>query len=480
MKPNFFNSLFKVIRKILAMDVTKDEQGVKPLGSKAKVSRYRLHEACALDPSGSPGEKEAAALMAYDRGDPTALDELVKQGWVVGNFRDFDRVWHEVNLRDAGWPGKRAVTANAGKIRAVAAIANAAPLSGGEWEVIAPYGEFPTADRKKVQKFGKAQADQMVATFNSVWHRMGTLFRGVPIFHGHPDVDPKSWPDDRRLGKIVELRAGANALEGRAEFNALGLENKTEGWWVYPSPAWLYPHTTANTIQPDELLSIGLVNTPNIPGSLPWANSETFEAIPAHETTESPTEETKEKDMKDKLAKMLGQDPATATEETLLSAITSIQSNAAGKAAAETAMNSAKTELETEKGKLTAANTALQTLRKDTAETLVGNAITAGVITEADRVATVNSLSAEGADIVVLGKALGAKPKVMNTGSIDLGGRKVAISNSRERTAAIQTEVNSRMKRDGLEYDAAYKSVQSDTQFAPLFAAMKQPGESAE
>jgi hypothetical protein len=382
--------------------------------------------------------------------------------------------------------GKRAVTTNAGKIRAIAAIANAAPLSGGEWEVIAPYGEYPTADRKKIQKFGKTEADKMVGTFNSVWHRLGTLFRGIPIFHGHPDVDPKNWPDDRRLGKIVELRAGANALEGRPEFNALGLENKTEGWWVYPSPAWLYPYTTANTIQPDELLSVGLVNTPNIPGSLPWANSETFEEDPAHEAAKSPTEETteetteKEKDMKDKLAKMLGQDPATATEDTLLTAITAMQSDATAKATAETAMNSAKTELATERGKLTEANNALQKLRKDSAETLVGNAITAGVITEADRVATVNSLIAEGADIITLGKALGTKQKVMNTGSIDLGGRKVAISTSRERTTAIQTEVNSRMKRDGIEYDAAYKSVQNDPQFAPLFAAMKQPGESAE
>jgi hypothetical protein len=131
-------------------------------------------------------------------------------------------------------------------------------MAGGDWELIAPYGEFPTADRKRIQKFGKPQAEAMVATFNSVWHRLGTMFRGVPIFHGHPDVDPKSWTDDRRLGKVVEIEAREDGLYGKPEWNALGADNAREGWWLYPSPAWLHPKTSATVVMPDELLSIGM------------------------------------------------------------------------------------------------------------------------------------------------------------------------------------------------------------------------------
>ena len=376
---------------------------------------------------------------------------------------------------------RRGTTANSAKLRAVGEIANAAPLSGGEWELIAPYGEFPTADRKKIQRFGRAEADAMVATFNSAWHRVATLFRGVPIFHGHPDVDPKSWPDDRRLGKITALDARPDGLWGKPEYNALGIENKAEGWWVYPSPAWLFPRTAANTISPDELLSIGLVNTPNIPGSVPWTNSETFEDDDGHEDPPSP-DITNDTEMKNKLAPLVGLDPATATDDQVLAAVTTLKTAAEAQATADTnlaAANSAKTAAETElaaeKAKLVTANAEAAKVRKDAAEALVANAIRSGAITEAEREATTNSLVAPGADLVALGKALGDKQTAINTGHLDLGGRKVAISNARERQAAIQGEVSARMKRDGASYDAAYNSVKTDPQFALLFEAMKQP-----
>ena len=355
-------------------------------------------------------------------------------------------------------------------------IANAAALTGGEWELIAPYGEFPTANRQKIQKFGRPEADKMVATFNSVWHQLGTLFRGVPIFHGHPDVDPKNWPDDRRLGKIVELRAGETGLEGKPEFNALGLENKTEGWWVYPSPAWLHPLTESNTIQPDELLSIGLVNTPNIPGSAPWSNS----------TDPNPNDSLTATDtiMKEKLCAFTGLDPATATDDEIIAKVTALKSDAEAKAMADETANSAtaaKTAAEIlaedEKRKAGLATASAANTRKVCAELLVENAVRAGVISEADREATTNSLIAPGADIAVLGKALGEKKPELNTGALDLGGKKVTISTARERSAAISTEVNSRMQTQKLSYDQAYAAVENDPQFSRLFQMMQKPGE---
>ncbi len=362
---------------------------------------------------------------------------------------------------------RRDVAINSGKVRAIGVIANAAALSGGEWELIAPYGDFPTADKKKIQRFTKAEADQMVATFNSVFHKLGTLFRGVPIFHGHPDVDPKNWPDDRRLGKVTALEARADGLYGKPEYNALGEQNKTEGWWVYPSPAWLFPRTAANVIQPDELLSIGLVNTPNIPGSVPWSQN-SGEPLPEDEP-ESPTSET-DTIMKEKLCALLGLDPATATDDEVVAAVTTMKSDAAAKATAEENARLATDAKKT--AETTAANS-----RKVGADAIAAVAIKAGKLTEADREATVNSLIAPGADMVALATAIGEKKPTLNTGALEIGGRKVAISNSRERAAAIQVEVNSRMQSRGLSYDDAYRSVETDPQFSQLFAAMKKPGE---
>ncbi|MEM1083231.1 MAG: phage protease [Verrucomicrobiota bacterium] len=363
------------------------------------------------------------------------------------------------------------------KNRSIALIANAAPISGDEWVMIAPYGDHPTACRKKVQRFGREQADAMVARFNSVWHQLGTLFRGVPIFHGHPDVDRKNWPDDRRLGKITKIEAREDGLWGTPEFNALGEENRDEGWWLYPSPAWMHPRTSANVVLPDELLSVGLVNTPNIDGSQPWSNSE-----------DSSTEtETNDYMKKEELCAHLGLDPEKATDEEISSAFSKMKANAAAKTTAEANAATAKTEKATAETKVTEANTAKENAenaeretRKTLATALVNSAVTAGKVTEAEREETINSFLADDADLDKLAKDLGEKEGTLNSEHLDLGDRKVKISNARERQNAIQAEVNSRMNNQGLNYDDAFQSVKSDPKFAQLFESMKQPGEVAE
>lgn len=361
-------------------------------------------------------------------------------------------------------------------------IANAAPMAGGDWEMIAPYGEFPTADRKRVQKFGRPQAEAMVATFNSLWHRLGTMFRGVPIFHGHPDVDPKNWPDDRRLGKIAEIEAREDGLWGRPEWNALGADNAREGWWLYPSPAWLHPRTMANTVEPDELLSIGLVNTPNIPGSMPWANS----ADPEKEE-EISTDDI----MKEKLIALLGMEP-TATDDEIMAALeakmtpAAAEANADDEAAAEAEKLAAAEKLAEAERMAMEANTARETaeanakaIRETFAVVVVDSAITAGKATEAMRETLANSLLAEGADLKAVATGILEKEPELNTGHLDLGGKKIQISDARQRRDAISAEVNSRMA-GGLTYDEAYRAVKRDPKFKPLFEAMRVPGASAE
>ena len=156
--------------------------------------------------------------------------------------------------------------------------------SADEWRMIAPYGDtdyWAQADdgswRKFIQSFQRPQADAMVTGINAQKVREGDSFVGLPIYRGHPDADPKQWPDDKRYGGVMQLEARADGLYGKIAWNTLGEENKRERYYVFPSPAWEYPQSDAlvtGRIVPVSLRSIGLTNSPRIPKSRPWTNSD--------------------------------------------------------------------------------------------------------------------------------------------------------------------------------------------------------------
>lgn len=75
MKTKHFNLFLKFLRQLLAVDFTKNEQVLKTLRPKRKVSRYRLHEVSALYPSGRQSEAEMTTLVADDRGFPHPLGD---------------------------------------------------------------------------------------------------------------------------------------------------------------------------------------------------------------------------------------------------------------------------------------------------------------------------------------------------------------------------------------------------------------------
>jgi hypothetical protein len=157
-------------------------------------------------------------------------------------------------------------------IRLQIGMASNIAISGVEWEKITPWGKFQ--NDKGLQDVSPETGRALVAAFNAQAAKEGANFLGIPIYVGHPDVDPKVYTDHRRYGKLTALAVRPDGLYGKPAWNDLGEQNQEQGYFVYPSPVWYFKNIGGGIIVPEELASIGLTNTPNIPGSSPWAKNE--------------------------------------------------------------------------------------------------------------------------------------------------------------------------------------------------------------
>jgi hypothetical protein len=146
---------------------------------------------------------------------------------------------------------------------------NERAIDNSPWLQICPWGEFD--NQVGLQRVARDQGETMVTAFNSLLGRMGRLFRGVPVFVGHPDVDPNKYPDKRRYGKITAMEAREDGLYSKVAWNDLGQQNLKEGYYLYPSPVWVLKRRPGGIVEPCELISVGLTNFPNIQKVQPWA-----------------------------------------------------------------------------------------------------------------------------------------------------------------------------------------------------------------
>lgn len=165
----------------------------------------------------------------------------------------------------------------------LATAAPLAPLDGEpqieEWLELAPYGESiyrhtnPDGSVASFRQcFTREGAERMVKTFNHWTSQLGRFFRGAPVYVGHPDADPARWPDSTRIGAVKKVEARETSAFVLVAWNAKGMENRREGYHVYPSPGWDC-EVQGDRIVPDVLFSVGMVNTPNIHNVKPWTNS---------------------------------------------------------------------------------------------------------------------------------------------------------------------------------------------------------------
>lgn len=145
------------------------------------------------------------------------------------------------------------------------------------WFQVAPFGNWPNI--KGVQAFHKEDADKIVTAFNS-FRSAGQRHFGLPIYKGHPDVEPARYADDQAYGRIKELQVREGGLWGRAEFPSQeGKDLINHGKYDGHSPCWEFVPEVKNPriIHPVKLVSVGLTNNPNIPVQpITAANSEEF------------------------------------------------------------------------------------------------------------------------------------------------------------------------------------------------------------
>lgn len=359
---------------------------------------------------------------------------------------------------------RRAAVANAGEVP---------PIMEAGWIKVAPYGDFPGRVPGRPQCFARPQAEAMVNEFNSFKVRLGRMFRGRSIFIGHPDADPQNYPDQRRLGKITDLEARADGLWALPEWNSLGAENLTEGYWVYPSPYWDAPAGGAR-YQPDRLISIGLTNNPRIAASDPVSN------------TDDKTKPTTEIMDRQKLLTKLGLE-AEATDEEILAKIDALLNAADSKEdkkAAEEMKNSldkatsereaAENALNAEKGKIIDLETELQKRREAHANTLLDAATADGRITKADREKWDGDFAD---DFEKASNALTEIKPALNTEQIRLEKSRQKVSDQQGRREQIANAVDAKMAASGLDYHQAYAAVKRDPKMKDVFAAMEGPAE---
>ena len=351
----------------------------------------------------------------------------------------------------------------------------------GDWFKI-KYGVYP--NKVGLQVFDREAADRMVTAFNSLTERYARLFRGQPIYVGHPD--DAEWKrqnpniPEEAVGRITELKAEEDGMLLRRAFNDQGKRLTAGEAPAYTafSPNWGMVETThqgRKAYRPVYLFSLGLCNRPQISGTFIGLN----EALP-HETTNPP--------MNKKLIELLAAlgitlaadatdaQATTAINEALPKAATAVADQ--GKLA--TAINekaTLQTQLTAAQGSLTTATneaatlrTSLATERAARADVLLVTAVNEGRITEAQKPEWMGKFTAANADFTAVAGELGKLKVGINTKSKsdDLGGRRASPPS--KITTAVNEAVSTYLKdHPGVSRPDAFNAVRLDPKHAALF-----------
>lgn len=347
------------------------------------------------------------------------------------------------------------------------AITASAEAGAENWIKLSPYGEHTFHDYSAkggpkvagVQVVDREAANQMVAHFNRLPSRVGRLFRGLPVYVGHPDFPDLAdeYPDKEVYGHISALEGRDDGLYGRASWTEQGRAMVNEQQFRYPTPYWKMAPVPGRekAYRPTRFKSLGLTNTPNIrEGNAPFG-AQNSAPLPTDTTTDQKDELTAMQ--KSQLTKSLGL-PETATDE-------EVQTKLSQLSAAASASTSAASDL-------AAANARAAGLEKARNDGLLTSAINEGRITAAQRPSWEQALQtdfeAKSKELTALKPALNTSPRVAV-----LGSRRDETDFGSDEITAINEAVTTHMKDTG-EKDRHKAWIAVKTKKPELFAA-KQP-----
>lgn len=359
---------------------------------------------------------------------------------------------------------------------------NADATSLPEWIQIAPFGEFPTRDKSKIQVFNAAAAAEMIAWFNFWPRRMARLahVNCIKVYVGHPDLAPGEWPERIDLGSVMELADDEHGLNARVNWNAGSLEHAK--LHKFPSGAWDTDDIDAIHIKPVMLLSVGMWHKPNIKSVQSVINAvpddETNpETEPEPETT-PPTLMNKIKELLIKLGLLKAEAADTELEpaiETLGTEFEAMKQKLvdmdAAKVTTEADVTAKTAEINALTSTLATRNQELETLRTSQVNATIERLIETGRVSKAEEDDTRAQLNAnfDEAHARLLKRGI-----QLNSTPVKIIATRTALASAQDRTAQINAWTDAYMTKEKVSYNDAFAACQRDDKMKPLFEAMKQ------
>lgn len=373
-----------------------------------------------------------------------------------------------------------------------------------EWIKLAPFGEHPTRDKKAVQVFNAAAADQIISWFNFFPRKLARLanINSVKVWVGHPDFAPNEWPERIDLGSVVELKHDDSDLWGKVRWNAEALQHVTKH--KFPSVAWDCEVNGDGTETPAFLWSVGMWHKPNIKSVEAVINA--AEDMPDPLNPDPVTPEPNKDSMLNKIMEALkaaGIVKDDDAEETILGAIGSLiqsiayrrEETARQKAAADTMrvalnavadvselpddglteavvtqLNAVISERDAQAATIAELNSRISTLSAERVISAVAHAIETGRASKADEDRLITELNADFDGTL---SKLSARAVQLNSKALDIGGSRGAIATAQERSVQLTSWVEDYQTRLNCDYSTAWNASKLDPKMALIHAAME-------
>ena len=187
-----------------------------------------------------------------------------------------------------------------------------------------PFGEVRNVDKDGqavIQRLNMANAMDLMQQFQSVKAAKGENFPGLPVYIGHPDhpAFKERDKDIRAYGWVNNVRVTDAGLVFDFDWPPAGEELLVNKHFKFLSPHFMgaLANEKREGIPIVDIVgvkSLGMSNNPNWPGLATLVNEEIAGGAAG-------TEEGAEMKFLERLAKALGKDPATATEDEIAAAI---------------------------------------------------------------------------------------------------------------------------------------------------------------